>query len=90
MTAFGAARSSLSDRKGMPLVQAKRMFDSNRALSLPLQADPLLEVFGFASRDELDALQLTCKFWRAIVDNAADTLALRPLEYVTIVCLTAK
>ncbi|KAH7715672.1 hypothetical protein AAVH_16915 [Aphelenchoides avenae] len=53
-------------------------------LALPFQGDLLLAVLGFASRDDLDAAQLTCQFWRNIVNNAAGTLALRPLEHVII------
>ncbi|KAH7719604.1 hypothetical protein AAVH_12959 [Aphelenchoides avenae] len=56
----------------------------NRKISLPRQEDLLLEVLGFASRDDLDAAQLTCKFWRDFVTDTAGTLALRPLQHVLI------
>ncbi|KAH7722860.1 hypothetical protein AAVH_09677 [Aphelenchoides avenae] len=55
-----------------------------RQLELPNQRDLLLTVFGFASRDDLDAAQLTCTFWRDVVSNASGKLALRPLERVSI------
>ncbi|KAH7695543.1 hypothetical protein AAVH_37398, partial [Aphelenchoides avenae] len=55
-----------------------------RQLALPNQGDLLLAVLGFTSRDDLDAAQLTCTFWRNLVNNAAGTLALRPLQRVII------
>ncbi|KAH7722813.1 hypothetical protein AAVH_09628 [Aphelenchoides avenae] len=55
-----------------------------RQLELPNQGDLLLAVFDFASRDDLDAEQLSCTFWRDVVSNASGTLALRPLRHVTI------
>ncbi|KAH7680038.1 hypothetical protein AAVH_41591, partial [Aphelenchoides avenae] len=55
-----------------------------RQLALPNHGDLLLAVFGFASRDDLDAAQLTCTFWRDVVNDASGTLALRPLQHVII------
>ncbi|KAH7702681.1 hypothetical protein AAVH_30159, partial [Aphelenchoides avenae] len=55
-----------------------------RKLKIIHQEDLLLAVFDFASRDDLDAAQLTCTSWRDVVSNASGTLALRPLQHVDI------
>ncbi|KAH7709363.1 hypothetical protein AAVH_23335 [Aphelenchoides avenae] len=56
-----------------------------RQLTLPNQGDLLLAVLDFASRDDLDAAQLTCTFWRDVVRDASGTLALRPLQRVIVI-----
>lgn len=50
------------------------------------QEDPLIDVFGFLSRDDLDTSLLAYKFWRDLVCKAAGKLALRPFQRVSIVC----